>query len=150
MPAAITNSTLLSAIADATEGKGVLFLVDQVASTQRLIERSIDLTIDGLRNYGGLTKEQAEGYVTVGNVSWRLNLGSGGWLFFFPVMNLKPHEDVGNPTYVYGRNNKGVYERTSYKLWKAKFPTPSEPDEDSDEFEKPPLKSVWSHLLEDD
>ncbi len=148
----VPDETLLAILSDATEGKKVLVIVtDGMADVPVNVNRAEELLIRGLRTFGDATEEQARRFITQRSPDWRLNLRSGGWAFFYPEIDLKPTDDVGNPTYVYLKNNKGRYERISYGNWKARFPPP--PEETVPEvFEEisPQPKTSWSRLLEED
>jgi len=143
----IPDDILISAMADAAEGKGVLVVTPLASETDAIVVRAKELTIHSLMRNAQMTRRSAEEYIVRSQVPWQIRLKSRGWVFFFPIHDLKPNDDVGNPSYVYSTGKKGTYEKLTYSSWKStQIPPPTESVFDQDEE----AKSAWSRLMEDD
>lgn len=144
----IPDDTLRAAMADAAEGKGVVVLTPSATETDVIVARARQLTIDGLMKFAKATQTVAEGFFATSSIPWQLRLRSQGWVFFIPVTDLKPHEDVGAPSYIFVPKANGMYERLSYTRWRAENMPAREVPPLIDGVEIP--KTAWAHLMEDD
>ncbi len=144
---AVTDDILLRVMTDASEGKGILFLTKSTGESDSLVPRATRILIENLRKYGKVSVQQARLFVIASDNKWQIRLRSGGWAFFVPDSEVKPHDNVNNPTYVYAKDDKGKYDRMTYFRWKSQFPAPEAGSEVAhDEV----AMSSWNRLLADE
>jgi len=148
----VPDDTLIDAMADAAEGRGVLVVTPLASETDGIVARAKAITVKQLTLNADFTREEAQAFILVSPNPWQVRLKSRGWVFFFPVHDLKPNDDVGNPSYVYSLSNKGAYEKLPYGRWRSLQVVPPTPEEtqqaQADATAEP--KSLWSRLMEDD
>ena len=144
----VPDDTLIAAMADAAEGKGVLVVTPLAADTDAIVARAKKLTIENLIRNADFSEEEAQSFILSSRVAWQVRLKSNGWVFFFPVHDLKPNDDVNNPAYVYAPGNRGQYEKQPYTRWRSAQVAPV--SDDKNEQGEVERKSFWSRLMEDD
>jgi hypothetical protein len=142
----IPDETIIAAMADAAEGKGVLVITPLASETDAIVSRAKLMTVENLVRNAGVTTHEAQSFILASPNPWQVRLKSRGWVFFFPEPDLKPNDDVGNPSYVYASNKRGQYEKVPYLRWRTTqvIPTVQEitPKADAEP------KSAWSRLME--
>ena len=145
----VPDETIIAAMADAAEGKGVLVITPLASETDAIVTRAKALTIENLMFNAEFSWQEAREYIMGSTNPWQIRLKSRGWVFFFPMHDLKPNDDVGNPSYVYTPGKKeGSYDKLPYVMWRlTQVPSPL-PQEEVPVTAEP--RSAWSRLMEDD
>lgn len=141
----ITDLSLLMAIADATDGKRVLFLTNDDSEANFGAKRSVEMTIENFRKYGNASLEEARSIIVPSGNQWHVRFRSNGWILFCPLPLLNPNDDLNNPAYVYMQRGSAEHERMTYASWRtvqrASVEASSVQDEDM---------SVWDRLMSGD
>jgi len=151
MPIRPSDEVLIDAMADAVEKGKVLFLVDGKDEIKDTVRRTQRLAEAKVRDRLGA--EGAKRLFTFSGNDWLLKTCTGGWLFFYPIGEIRADDEVNEPSWVFWPTEKGIYTRISYTEWQTArraghswCPTGKRPVAPK----KTGPKTAWDRLLDDD
>jgi len=137
----IPTGAFILALSDAANGHGILFLTLSAREAESAVVQCRHAGITFMRN-SGITQNDAEAAVRRCANPWRLEVGFGGWVLFYPEPEVEQDSDVGSPKYVYVPNGD-TYSKVNYDSWRV-----SGVRDESQDPDRPVTK--WTLLLEDD
>lgn len=112
----IEDEVLTDAMANAAESKRVLFLTPSWKATPPIVKQALEASVSALVK-SGKDRSFAEQFFRIRHCPWQITVGGNGWVFFFPLTDLDPSEDVGNPDLVYFPDEDGTYFSMDYRSW---------------------------------
>lgn len=117
MPVRPLDEVLIDAMADAVEKGRVLFLIDGKDEIGAIARRTRRLAEDKVRDRLGA--DGANRLFQPSTNDWLLKTVTGGWLFFYPLEEIRPDDEVNDPAWVFWPTEKGEYKRIPYSEWQT-------------------------------